>query len=135
MSDDDIKDLIQLAKIQQAQLAAQPVQVQEPVAIKHDIVDSLSKVGIALCTAAILYVAGQLQNQDRKLIQIDSNQKHLQAEVEKVSDFTKAPRFTHDDFKLEMRLYDSRITLIENELRVRSNFMSETNKRLGSMPE
>lgn len=87
----------------------------EPVEVKHDIFDSISKVGVALCAAGIMWVGGQIQSQDKKLIEIETNQRHLSEEVKTFADFTKVKRFTHDDFVIEMRDYQNRLERLEEE--------------------
>lgn len=103
---------------------------KEPVEVKHDLVDNLSKIGVALCVGGIMWVGGQIQAQDRKLIEIGANQAHIARKIQTFEAFTEKPRFTKEDFITEMRLYEKRLDLIEGELKVRSNFMSETNRRL-----
>ena len=44
--------------------------------------------------------------------------------------FAEKPRFTKDDFLLEMRLYENRMKLIEGELTKRSLYMEKTGSRL-----
>ncbi len=105
------------------------LKIREPVEVRHDMPDILSKIGIAVCTAAILWVASQIQAQDRKLIMIESNQNHLKVQVEKVSNFTKEPRFTKEDFNIEMRLYQRRLDIIEQEVKYRSQLMNDKSKR------
>jgi hypothetical protein len=63
---------------------------QEPVAVKHDLIDNLSKIGVALCTAAVLYVATQLQG-------LTTDVAVMKNEMGVVSKFMETPRFDKND--------------------------------------
>lgn len=99
-----------------------------------EVVDGLSKLAVGLCLAGILWVGTQINQQDRKLIEIEVNQKQIVSQMHSFQKFTDAPRFTRPDFLSEMRLYEKRLELIEQELRYRSEFMNETNERLKGIP-
>jgi len=60
---------------------------EEPVTVKHDLVDSLSKIGVALCTAAILWVAAQMQG-------LTTDMAIMQTNMNTVAQFMDDPKFT-----------------------------------------
>ena len=65
---------------------------QEPVAVKHDLIDNLSKLGVALCTAAILWVASQVQN-------LSTDVAVMKNDMTDVAKFMEVPRFDANDNK------------------------------------
>jgi len=48
----------------------------------------------------------------------------------RVERFTDQPRFTRNNFDAEMRLYESRLTLMERELERRNNLFNKIDDRL-----
>ena len=97
------------------------------------IVDAISKLLIALSTIGIAWVGGQLINLDRKMIEIDANQRHMQKQIEFANSALRQPRFTKDDFLIEMKSYEQRLSLSEVELKNRNGFMSEVERRLNTI--
>lgn len=67
----------------------QDKQSKEPVSVKHDFVDNLSKIGVALCTAAILYVATQLQG-------LTTDVAVMKTQMIGFAKFAEEPRFTEE---------------------------------------
>lgn len=103
----------------------EPVQVQQPVTVKHDIFDMLSKIGVALCTAAIIYVASQLQG-------LTTDVAVMKTQMTSFQEFTEAPRFTMEHNKAADQLLLSEIkqmlTEIQREIKDNSNSI-DNNKR------
>ena len=104
-------------------------QADQPVTVKHDMVDSLSKIGTALCVAGILWVANGIDQQGNKLIEISVNQGNISSEIDKFNEFTKEPRFTRENFVAEMRLYDNRLLRVENELKYNAELLKPERSR------
>lgn len=72
----------------------------------------------------------QLPNIRADIADVSREQEYMRQTLAEVREFTTKPRFTKEDFILEMKLYDKRIELIENELRYRSEFMMAAEKRI-----
>lgn len=110
---------------------------KEPVAVKHDLVDSLSKIGVALCTAAILWVASQMSG-------LTTDMAVMKTQVETFTKFTEEPRFTAQmndaadqkmlgqikdivsDLANEIHVNENDIDKIVSEFARRSEFMDDT---------
>lgn len=60
---------------------------KEPVVVKHDLIDSLSKVGVAICVAGILWVGSQM-------LSLTTSVAIIKTQVEDFESFTEEPRFT-----------------------------------------
>ena len=124
---------------------------KEPVTVKHDLVDSVSKIGVALCTAMIIYVVTQISG-------ITTSMAVMESKMEAFGKFAESPRFTSEnnavaDQKLlsivkevltpmsnEIRQNSNSISYIEAELIKRNDFMndiknfkSETDKRFNEI--
>lgn len=71
-----------------------------------------------------------LNKQSLEIALLTQNVSRLEKQVDV---FTTKPRFTREDYQLEMKLYDSRLSFIELELRKRTAFMDDVEARLRSL--
>lgn len=101
------------------------------------IIDFLMKVATAVSTAGILALFAlftvHIPKLNASIDRLGWQQEQMKEDLDSFKAFTQKPRFTKDDFILEMRLYDRRLQLIENELGDRSSFMSKTEERLNKL--
>lgn len=99
----------------------------------RDGIDAFVKVLVTLSTVGIVWVGSQINSLDRKIIEIDANQRYLKEQMVNANQLLRQPRFTKDDFLLEMKVYEQRVTLAESELNSRSNLMADVEERLRSL--
>lgn len=66
---------------------------------------------VFIITALVAWVGSNISSQQ---VQIALLQQTVTELKEEVKEFTRKPRFSRDDFLIEMRLYDNRIKLIES---------------------
>ena len=98
------------------------------------VVDMAAKIGTAVSTVGILALFA-LYTQDlpelkAEIEKLNWQQDLMRTEQQEFKKFMEKPRFTREDFSLEMRLYESRLALIEAELLNRKGFMVDTDERL-----
>jgi hypothetical protein len=100
----------------------------------HPFVEMAMKIATGVSTVAIIALFGlftvQIPALRSSIERLTWQQTQMQERLNEFKQFTNQPRFTKDDFMMEMRLYDNRIKLVENELIKRTNFMDKTSERL-----
>lgn len=112
-------------------------QRDEPVSVKHDIPDIITKIATALCTCIIIYVASQLQS-------LTTDVALLKHDISSFEKFTDEPRFTSrdnetadakllgqikdlfDEFGDEIQENRNDIGNLKSELTRRATFMKDT---------
>lgn len=96
--------------------------------------DIVMKIATGVSTAGILALFAlftvQIPALNASIDRLTWQQEQMREQLEDFKQFTQKPRFTKEDFVSEMRLYDNRIRLMENELIKRSDFIKRTNERL-----
>ena len=80
----------------------------------------------AVVIALVLWAGTTINNQTT---QIAVFAEKLVSVEKRVDIFTQQPRFSKDDFKIEMQVFDARLSFIETELNNRKNFMNEIDSR------
>lgn len=83
-----------------------------------------------IITALIAWVGTSVATQRTEIALLQQTVDTMKVQVE---DFTKLPRFTKQEFQMEMRLYDSRIRLLEGEIEKKQNFINDTDRRLRTL--
>ena len=126
-----------LEKLIEMQSKPDPVPVQEPVQMKHDTIDVITKIGTAVCTAVIIGVAVQLMNMSTDLTVMKSQmarfetfsqeerftaKDNIAADAELLKEITKVVEDLGDDIATNA----NEIKMIKSELGRRTTFMDET---------
>lgn len=105
----------------------EPRVVQEPVEVKHDYLDNLMRLGVALCTAAIIYVATQLQG-------LTTDVAVMKTQMNSFEKFTEEPRFTaqHNQAADQLLIAEIKqlLTDINNEIKENQNDITTNTKEL-----
>lgn len=84
----------------------------------------------ALILGIISWIGVTVQDQSTKMLVMDERMQNLKSQIEVLTTFASQPRFTKEDFHAEMKSYEMRVNLIEDELRKRVNFMNSTEDRI-----
>lgn len=82
---------------------------------------------VFIITAMIAWVGTSVSTQRTEIALLQQAVSDLKIEV---TDFTRQPRFTKQDFTDEMRLYDNRIKLIELELQKADARLNSKDERI-----
>lgn len=80
------------------------------------IADSISKIGIAVCTAGILWVAGQITVLDKNVAVVIQSQIDMREDVNRLNAFANEPRFTEKNFDQRAAPITQRIDMNENTI-------------------
>lgn len=103
----------------------------------HPFVDMAMKIATGVSTVGILAVFAlftvQIPALRSSIERLTWQQGQMQERLQEFKEFTNKPRFTKEDYLMEMRLYDNRMKLIENELLKRSEFIDKTTSRLNQI--
>ena len=75
--------------------------------------DSVSKILTGVCTVAVIWVGTMLVELDKKFAVMEANQNNLSIQMQVITEFTKEPRFTKENFLSEMKPYEQRVGAIE----------------------
>lgn len=95
--------------------------------------DFISKIASVLCTAAIVWVATQITSLDRDLAILRAAQQSIVEDTKQLKQFTRQPRFTRDDFIIEMKVWENRIAMVELELQRRKTFMTDVENSMDGL--
>ena len=116
MNDDQIKKLVEAIKQQRTSKAS----------------DYILQIGVALCIAGILWVGSQIVNLDKSLAVVQQQQLDLKANISRLNEFTKKPRFTQDDFNTEIKSVLQEIRHNQDSINdLRKEILLLRNKKIG----
>lgn len=82
---------------------------------------------VFVVTCLIAWVGTNISNQQTQIALLQQTVSEMKDEMR---DFTRSPRFTRDDFKIEMRLYENRLTIQETQTQKMLERLNDTDKRL-----
>lgn len=99
---------------------------------RNGIGETLSKIGIALCTASILWVGAQVTSLDKSMAVIIQSQEFAKEDMQRFNEFIKEPRFTEQSFeykiapiKQRLEIYSVNVeTLQRDTMRMQEEFKS-----------
>lgn len=100
-------------------------------------VDFAMKVATAVSTAGILALFAlftvQIPTLNTSIDKLTWQQEDMSKRIDEFKNFTNKPRFTKEDFLLEMRLYENRLKLLENELISRGGWMDKIEGQINAL--
>lgn len=100
---------------------------------KNDIYDHLSKIGVTICSAGIIYLAGVVVNVQQDVALIKQSQQAIKEDVSTITVFTEKPRFTLEDYnRLEVKQNDV-LQKIGDELKYRRDWMDGVDKKFNDI--
>lgn len=96
---------------------------------KNDIYDHLSKIGVTICSAGIIYLAGVVVNVQQDVALIKHSQAAIKEDVSAISTFTEKPRFTKDDYDRYEAKQNDLLLKIGDELAIRRTWIEASDDR------
>lgn len=84
----------------------------------------------AIIVALILWVGSSINQQSQQLVAMNEQIKSLQTQVTFLTKFAERPSYSRDDFKNDIRMYESQMNELMVDMKKLANYINDMNTRL-----